>query len=65
MDKSILRRIGRVEDKVFPVDGVGLLELQPDSTWALIEDGRVLGRYATEKAGTDAFRGTNLIIIDI
>ena len=65
MDKTILRRIGRVEAKVFPVDGVGLLELQTDGTWTLIKDGRVLGRYATEQAGVTAFRGENIIIIDI
>lgn len=48
MDKrtqSIIKRLNRIEAKALPRDGVGILELQPDGSWTLIEDGRVLGRY--------------------
>lgn len=65
MDKSILRRIIRIEAKAFPADGVGLLELQDDGTWLLIEDGKLLGQFATQEAGKAAFKGQTLIILDI
>lgn len=71
MDKSILNRLERIETQISRYGCVGILELQPDGTWTLTGDNKVLGQYATEEAGVTAFhakyQGTNspLIIIDL
>lgn len=65
MDKTVLRRLSRLEAQTLSVDGVGLLELQTDGSWILIENGRTTGQYATQEEGSVAFRGEHLIIIDV
>lgn len=62
---SILSRLERIEAQVLPGSCVGILELQPNGGWLLIEDGKHIGQYATEADGAAAFRGEHLIIVDI